>query len=169
MRPVGVGLESLGPMGVVGFRMITRWPASRGLDRFLLGQKLRALVVADHIGERDRRVFIDDQAVAAEVHRGHAGGVDEALHLGFAGQPQQLARPVHIGLVHRRRIGNPEPVVGGDMDHGIAAAERGLERLWLGQIAHVRLARDAFKIRQFAVLRTSRRSLAPSAASARAT
>ena len=46
--------------------------ASRGLDRFLLGEKLGALVVADHVGERDRRVFVDDDAVGAEVHGGDA-------------------------------------------------------------------------------------------------
>jgi hypothetical protein len=50
------------------------------------------------------------------------------------------------------RVGNPEAVVGGDVDHGIAAGERGLERLWVGQVAHVRLAVDAFEVGQVAGL-----------------
>ena len=41
-------------------------------DRFLLGQELGALVVADHVGERDGRVLVDDDAVGAEVHGGDA-------------------------------------------------------------------------------------------------
>ena len=56
IRPVGVGFKSLAPTGVVGFRITTACPAWAACDRFLLGQKLRSLVMADHVGERDRRV-----------------------------------------------------------------------------------------------------------------
>ena len=88
----------------------------------------------------------------AEVHGGHAGGVDEALDAGLARQPQQLARAVDVGLVHGRGIGNPEAIIGGHMDNRIAVLERGLQRGRIGEIADNGLARDAFEIRKVAGL-----------------
>jgi hypothetical protein len=117
---------------------------------FLLGQKFGALVVADHVGERDRRVFVDDDAVGAEVHGGDARGVDEALDASFAGHAQQLARAVDVGAVHGGGIGNPEAVVGGDVDDGVATgqaqdlSEAGSER------SPTTVAGDAFEIGEVA-------------------
>ena len=152
MRPVGVGLASLGPMGVVGLRMMTFWPFFGGGDGLLLGEKLGALVVADHVFEGDGRVFVDDHAVGAEVHGGHAGRVDEALHAGLAGHAQQFARAVDVGAVHGLRIANPEAVIGGHVDHGIAAGEAGSQRFRLRQIADEGVAGNAFEIGEIAGL-----------------
>ena len=77
--------------------------------------------MADHVGERDGRVFVDDDAVGAEVHGGDGRGVDDALDAGLAGQAQQFAGAVDVGAVHGGGIGNPEAVVGGDVDDGVAA------------------------------------------------
>ncbi len=124
MRPVGVGFAVVGADGRGGVENDDLLAVLGGGDGFLLGEKLRTLVVADHVAERDRRVFVDDDAVGAEVHGGDAGGVDEALDAGLAGHAQQFARAVHVGAVHGFGIANPEAVVGGDVDHGVAARER---------------------------------------------
>ena len=135
MRPVGVGLAVVGADGRGGIENDDALAGLGGGDGLLLCHKFGALVVAHHVGERDGRVLVDDDAVGAEVHGGHAGGVDEALHVASRAMPQQFARAVHIGLVHGSGIGNPEAVVGGNMDDGVAACERGLERFWIGEVA----------------------------------
>ena len=135
MRPVGVGLAVVGADGRGGVEDDDLLAVLGGGDGLLLGEKLGALVVAHHVGERDRRVFVDDDAVGAEVHGGHAGGVDEARHAGFAGHAQQIARAVHVGAVHGVGIGNPEAVVGGDVDHGVAAGESGTDGLGSREVA----------------------------------
>ena len=121
----GRGLGVVGADGRGGIEDHDLLAVLRGGDRLLLGQKLGALVVADHVVERDGRVFVDDDAVGAEVHGGDARCVDDAPDAGFAGHAQQLARAVDVGAVHGVGIGNPEAVVGGNVNHGVAACERG--------------------------------------------
>ncbi len=148
MRPVGVGLRSFGPIGRGGIEDDDLLAALRGFDRFLFGEELRPLVVTDHVAERYRRVFVDYDSVAAEVHGGHTRCVDEALNAGLARQPQQLARAIDVGLVHGRGIGNPEAIICRHMHNRIAVLERGVQRSKIGEIANNGLARDAFEIRK---------------------
>ena len=137
---------------------------------FLLGEELGALVVADHVGERDGRVFVDDDAVGAEVHGGDAGGVDEALDAGFAGHAQQLARAVDVGAVHGGGIGNPEAVVGGDVDDGVAAGEARRAKDRVGEIADDEFRRGCLRDwRGCWICGRGGAGLAPSAAKALAT
>jgi hypothetical protein len=123
----GRGLGVVGADGGGGVEDDDLLAGLRGSNGFLLGEELGALVVADHVGERDGRVFIDDDAVGAEVHGGDAGGVDEARDANLAGQAEQLAGAVDVGAVHGGGIGNPEAVIGGHVHYGIAAGECGGE------------------------------------------
>ena len=111
----GSGLGVVGADGRGGVEDDDLLALLRSGDGLLLGEKLGALVVADHVLDRDRRVFIDDQAIGAEVHGGDAGGVDEALHAGFARHAQQFAGAVDVGAIHRLRVADPEAVIGGDV------------------------------------------------------
>ncbi len=108
--------------------------------------------MADHVAERDGRVFVDDHAVAAEVHGGDARCVDDALDAGFAGQLEQVAGAIDVGAVHGVGIANPEAVVGGYVDDGIAALKGGGVGVGLGEIADLGLAVDAFEIGEVAGL-----------------
>ena len=105
---------------MVGLRITTSLAAVRSAQCFLLGHELGALVVTDHVGERDGRVLIDDDPVGAEVHGGDDGCVDDALDASFAGEAQKLARAIDVGAIHCRGIGNPEAIIGGDVNDGIA-------------------------------------------------
>ena len=133
--PVGVGFASSAPMGVVGFRIMTCWPARAACDGLLLGEEFRALVVADHVVERDGRVLIDDGAVVLEAHGRDARRVDDACDANFARQLEQLARAVDVGGVHLLGIANPQAVVRGNVDQSIASGQRRSQLLRLAQIA----------------------------------
>ena len=117
-----------------------------GFDCLLLGEELGTLVVANHVFEGDWGVFVDDQAVSAEVHGGDRGGVDDALDAGFASHAEEFASAVDVGAVHGLRITNPEAVVGGDVHEGVAPFETGAEGLWIEEIAEVGLAANAFQV-----------------------
>jgi len=122
----------------------------RGSNSLLLGEELGALVVSDHVGERYGRVFIDDDAIGAEVHGGDAGGVDDARDFGLTGEAEQVAGTVDIGEVHGVGIANPEAVIGGHVHYGIAAGECGGEGLGVGEIADDGVPGDAFEILEVA-------------------
>ena len=68
MRPVGVGFTSRGPIGVEGLTMTAGRPlvAHQRRHRFL-GEEFRALVGADHVGERARRRLVGGAAVVREA------------------------------------------------------------------------------------------------------
>src|SRR5580698_11258504 len=102
-----------------------------GFERFLLGKELGALVMPDHVGERDGRVLVDDGAVGLESHRRYAGGVDDTPDALFAGDTQQLAGTVYIGGIHLLRIAHPEAIVGGNMEDEVAIAHTGTKRFGL--------------------------------------
>ncbi len=143
--PVGVGFASPGPIGVVGFRIITCCPDLRCLDGLLLAQKLRPLVVADHLRQRNRRIFIHDCAVRLESHRRNARRIDHTLNTSLSRQLQQLPRPIDVGGVHLLRIANPQPIVRRNMHQRIAASERRTQLLRLPQIAGDHLSIDSHK------------------------
>src|SRR5579863_1221967 len=121
-------------------------PILGGGNRFLFGEELRPLVVAHHVFKHNGGIFVDDYAVGSEVHRGYAGGVDEALDAGFARKAEKFARAVHVGAVHRLRVGNPEAVIGGNVDNGVAAGEACAQGFRLHQVADIRIAGYAFKV-----------------------
>ena len=74
------------------------------------------------------------------------------MHAGFAGQAQQVARAVDVGAVHGVGIANPEAVVGGDVDDGVAAGERAVRRIQVGEVADDGVAGNAFEVGEVAGL-----------------
>ncbi len=85
--------------------------------------------------EGDGGVLVDDGAVVAEAHGGDGRGVDDPGDVELAGETEELAGAVDIRLVHVGGIGDPEAVVGGDVDEGVAAFEGGGEGLRVAKIA----------------------------------
>ena len=57
-----------------------------------------------------------------------AAGIDDAFDPGGERRKHQLARAVDIGAEHRRRIGHPKPVIGGDVKQIPAPGDGGVER-----------------------------------------
>ncbi len=113
MRPVGVGLMSFDPIGVVGLRIITCWPVARGCHGFLLGLVLGSLIVPDHFVDRNRSRLIRRACGGEKAHGGYARSVDHAADALFAGNAQQFPGTGHVGGVHGFWIGHPKPVIGG--------------------------------------------------------
>ena len=125
-------------------------PAAPGLQRDLLRHELRPLVVADHVGQRNRRVLIRRMPVAGESHGRNAGGVDHASHAILPRRFQNRPRAVDVGPVHLRRIAHPEPVVGRHVKHGIASRHGFFEGSSIAQIPGCGLRLETLQIVQIA-------------------
>ena len=106
--------------------------------------------MADHIADRNRRVFVDHDAIGAEVHGGYAGCVDDAWHIGFAGQAQQVACAVNVGAVHCIGVSHPQAVVGRNVNQSVATLERGGEGLRVGEVTDDSVAGNAFDVGELA-------------------
>jgi hypothetical protein len=149
MRPVGVGLASFEPIGRGGVEDHDLLAGFCALDRFLLGQELGALVVADHVGEETGVSSLTTMP-----------SVRSAWWRRSRCRRRAARRPRGPGAAARAcrrrwrgtwlRVGNPEAVVGGDVDHGVAAGEGGLQRRRVGEIADMRFRRDAFEVGEVA-------------------
>ena len=100
IRPVGVGLISRSPTGVVGIHHHDIAAAPSGLDRHLLGHELGALVVADHVFQAHRRILVGGAAVAGETHGRDARGVHDSPHAGLPGSIKQRPRALDVGAIH---------------------------------------------------------------------
>ncbi len=98
----------------------------------LLGLELRLLVWPDHFGESAGRVFVGHTA-GNQADRGDAAGMDDALDAGGQRRAHQFARALDIGAEHGGRVGNPQPVIGGDVEQVPAAGDGAGER---GRILH---------------------------------
>src|ERR1700733_624310 len=85
-----------------------------GIERELLRHKFGALVVADHVGQRDRRIFVGRVNIFCKAHGGNAGSMNDALDTVFGGRFKDSAGAVDVGAIHFVRIANPEAVIGGD-------------------------------------------------------
>ena len=113
--PVGVGFQSPGPTGAVGFTITTGSPARGRLHRFVLRQKFRALVVPDHFVESRCGVSSFGSApVTRHRDRRHRAGVNNALDARIRRNLEKPPRPVDVALVNLFRdrestAGNPPP------------------------------------------------------------
>ena len=101
----------------------------------LLGEELRALVGADHVVERHGRRLVGRRAVAIDPEHRDARRIDEPLDACRRGGLEHVHGPFDVRAVHRQRIRDPEPIVGRDVEHRVAAARRGAQRLAVGQVA----------------------------------
>ena len=127
--PVGVGFQSPGPTGAVGFTITTGIPCAGRLDGFEFGQKLRALVVADHLIESRVRLFVGQRcAVTRHGDRRHGAGVDNALDAALRRDFKKPARAFDVALVNLLGIARPQAVVGGHVKDPAHALHRAIER-----------------------------------------
>ena len=65
--------------------------------------------------------------------------VDDPLDLGSRGGPDDVLRPAHVDLEHRRRIADAEGVRAGGVVDELAAAHRGGQGLGIEHVAAQRL------------------------------
>ena len=136
MRPVGVGLTSRGPIGVEGLTVTTGNAELRGaLAHGLLGQELRALVVADHVVDGHGRVLVGRRAILVDAEHGDARRVDHARRAGGRGRLEHVDGAFDVGAVHRLRIRDPEPIVGRDVKHGRATRGGAAQRVAIREVA----------------------------------
>ena len=94
--------------------------------------------MADHVRDRYRSFLVDDRAVRSKAHGRDARGIDNAADPGFPRQPQQGLRAFDVGGIHCFGIGNPQPVIGGNVDQCVASGHRTAKIFRLQQIAGVR-------------------------------
>ena len=104
-------------------RKAARCPASD----FDFREKLAALVMADHIVYRNRRLFIGGRAVVVESERADGAGIDDALDTFIECSLHYVARAVDVALVHLARISAPQSIICGAMINDIRAAHRLLD------------------------------------------
>jgi len=106
----------------------------RGLPYELLGQKFRAFVVADHVGDTHRRVFRAGRPVSRDTHGGYAARVNNTRHACLACGFENIPGTFDVGSVQLPRIGRAQPVVGSHMKKGLAVAQRTVQGRSVGQI-----------------------------------
>ncbi len=105
------------------------------LQHRLLGQVFGALVGADDLVRMHLGQLVPRRAVADQAERGDAAAIDDPLGARRLRRQQQVPRAVHIGPQHGIGVRHPEPIVGGDVEHGAAAADRGGEGGGIGEVA----------------------------------
>src|SRR5207245_1777212 len=100
-----------------------------------LGEELRGLVGADHVGEGDGRVLGPGRAVRREPEGADGRGIDDPPHTGLAGRLEDRARTVDVHAVQLGRIARPQPVVRGDVVERIGARHGARQRGAVEQVA----------------------------------
>src|SRR5208283_3847554 len=103
-------------------------PAAACFQRHFFGHELRALVVPNHIRERNRGVFIRGMLVPGESHGGYARRVHHRTNSILAGRIKNGPRTLHIRAIHLIWIAQPQPVIGSHMKNRVAAGHRLLDR-----------------------------------------
>jgi hypothetical protein len=111
-----------------------RQPLPRKLQRHLLGQILRPLIVPRHLRQRNRRRLIT-QPIRYKPNAPDRAGIDNALNTGLLSRLQQMARSRHVRLVQLRRVRRPKPVISGHMVNNAASVNSAFQRCRIGQIA----------------------------------
>ena len=111
------------------------WQTGAGLfESDLLGKPLGALVVASHIGDGDRAVFV---AVLTLRHADTAdgAGINDALDAGTFSGGEQIASAFDVGGVEIGRMLRPEAVIGGDMVDEPATLDGASEGIGIAEVA----------------------------------
>jgi hypothetical protein len=109
-------------------------------ERDLLGEELGALVITDHVFERNRLVFVADAAVG-DTDAANGTSVDNALNSGGLGGTEKVAGAIDIRAVELGGVLGPKAIVGSDVEEQAASGDSTVER---GRVAEV--ARDGFKV-----------------------
>ena len=110
-----------------------------------LGEKLRALVGADHVVELDGCGLGAEATVAGQAERADARGVDHALDARPRARLEHGARAIHVVAVDLGRVLRPEPVVRCDVEDLRAALDRAGHGNGVEHVAAHHLDRAAFE------------------------
>ena len=81
------------------------------LPRNFLSEVLRALVVADHVRERRRRLLATRRAIGGYADRRDTARVNNTPHTRFASRGQDVTRPLDVGFVKLLRIERTQTVI----------------------------------------------------------
>jgi hypothetical protein len=79
-------------------------------------------------------------------------GIDRPRHAGRQGRRQHLASPVDVGPVDDLLIGRPQPKIGSQVQHRLAAGHRSPHRRRVQQIATEQLDTQGRKLAGIALL-----------------
>ena len=125
-----------------------------------LGHRLRHLVVAAEAAQVEGVLLVAEAVrVVAEAGRQRRGaaGVDQAPAAELARGGEHVARALDVGGVEPARIGQPERVAGGGVDHRVAAGERALDAGGVEQVELAQLDRQAVEALAAAVAADAQR------------
>ena len=103
-------------------------------NRFF-GEIFRALVMADHVGEADWRIFVGRARVRRQAKRRDAARIDDSEGAGLGSGPDEVATALDVGRVHSLGIGHPETVVGGNVKDCLATRDSTVKRRRIGQVS----------------------------------
>jgi hypothetical protein len=123
-------------------------PGARCLHHRLLGHELRALVVADHVGEHDRRLFVTQLAIRRESHGRDGAGVHHAADTLLSGGPDDIAGALDVGAIHLLRVAHPKAVIGGNVEDEIAALHAASKGFRVSEISGHELRFKLFYVRR---------------------
>ncbi len=112
----------------------------------LLRQELRSLVGSDHVGNGRGSLLVGRAAVLAEPERGDAAGVDHARDARLRRRPEQVHAAADVDALDLGRVRHPEPIVGRDVEQGVAAGRGPAQRRRVGEVAGHDLAIDALEV-----------------------
>ena len=124
--------------------------SAASLERHLFGHEFGTLVVTDHVGEGNWRIFIGRMAVAGEPDRRHARGIHHTANAVLARRFQNCPRAFDVGAIHFCGILHPEPVIGGDVKYDFAAGHGFFQRRGVSKIAPSSFAGEALQVLEVA-------------------
>src|SRR5262249_49201891 len=102
-------------------------PSPRLLVGDALGKELRAVVVTDHVAERDRGRLRARPPAGGNPERADTRREDHPLDAGIRARVEDVSRPLDVVQVERGRIRRPQPVVAGDVKDPPAAGHRAVQ------------------------------------------
>ena len=103
-------------------------------QHLVLCEILRALVVPEEMLEVDQRILGGRAPVLGDAERRHRARVDESVASRALGGTNDVHGAADVYVVEEIGVGGPEPIDGGQVEHGRHVHDRVVER---GRIADV--------------------------------
>ena len=132
--PVGVGLMSSSPTGVLGLT-ITTGAASCPLSDSVFGKKLTAFVVADHVFDSHGGLFVCRLAIRVQSEASDSAGVDYTVDAFIEGSLHNVVRAFDVALIHLVRVFAPQPIVGCAVIDDATTFGRQPERIQISKVS----------------------------------
>ena len=138
-------------------------------EHCLLRPVLGLFIDAHHNVLAHRRGLVSGRAILVHAERRNAAAIDDALHACGLRSEHQGARAFDIGAQHRRGIGHPDAVIGGDVEQVRQPFTARASVTGSARSPSTSLATSPVRLRLSLVGRTSTRTECPRATSVRAT